>query len=139
LFQLDIQHAWLRNSFWQAAGQNELERAFAAARRYSRKSRAKSTWRAYESDWQQFESWCGTVALATLPADPDTIAMFVASQAASGLSPSTLTRRLAAIRLSLRGRKTPRQSLHCLNCAKHNSNRSGNTTTTARNGWGMFD
>lgn len=78
---------------------NEFDRAFAAARRYARKSRAKSTWRAYRSDWQQFESWCGTVGLATLPAEPETIAMFVARQAADGLNPSTLTRRLAAIRL----------------------------------------
>ena len=78
---------------------NELERAFAAARRYACKSRAKSTCRAYRSDWQQFEAWCGTVGLATLPAKPNTIAMFVASQAAGGLSPSTLARRLAAIRL----------------------------------------
>ena len=78
---------------------NELERAFAAARRYAQKSRAKSTWRAYRSDWQQFESWCGNVGLATLPAEPETIPMFVASQATAGLNPSTLTRRLAAIRL----------------------------------------
>lgn len=77
----------------------ELDRAFAAARRYARKSRAKSTWRAYCRDWQQFEAWYGTVDLATLPAEPETIAMFVASQAADGLSPSTLARRLAAIRL----------------------------------------
>ena len=78
---------------------NELDRAFSAARRYARRSRAKSTCRAYRSDWQQFEFWCGTVGLATLPAEPETIAMFVASQAADGLNPSTLTRRLAAIRL----------------------------------------
>lgn len=77
----------------------EIDRAFAAARKYARMSRAKSTWRAYFSDWQQFESWCGAVGLMTLPAKPETIAMFVASQAAGGLSPSTLTRRLAAIRL----------------------------------------
>lgn len=77
----------------------ELAQAFAAARQYARMSRAKSTWRAYRCDWQQFESWCGTVGLATLPAEPDTIAMFIASQAADGLNPSTLTRRLAAIRL----------------------------------------
>ena len=77
----------------------ELDRAFSAARQYARKSRANSTWRAYRSDWQQFEGWCGAVGLATLPAEPETIAMFVASQAAGGLSPSTLTRRLAAIRL----------------------------------------
>ena len=34
-----------------------------------------------------------------MPAEPETVAMFVASQAARGLSPSTLMRRLAAIRL----------------------------------------
>ncbi len=77
----------------------ELDQALDAARRYSRKSRADSTWRAYRSDWRQFEAWCQTVALPSLPADPDTVAMFVASQADDGLNPSTLNRRLAAIRL----------------------------------------
>jgi site-specific recombinase XerD len=77
----------------------ELENAFAAARRYAKKSRADSTWRAYENDWRQFEAWCAKVNLPALPADPDTVAMFVASQADDGLNPSTLTRRLAAIRL----------------------------------------
>ena len=56
----------------------ELDRAFAAARRYARKSRAKNIWRAYRSDWQQFESWRRTIGLAILPAEPDTVAMFVA-------------------------------------------------------------
>lgn len=79
--------------------ENNLEQAFAAARRYARNSRAKSTWRAYRSDWQQFEAWCQTVSLQPLPAEPQTIAMFVASQAADSLNPSTLTRRLSAIRL----------------------------------------
>ena len=82
-----------------ALAQLELDQALDAARRYSRKSRADSTWRAYRSDWRQFEGWCQTVALPSLPADPDTVAMFVASQAADGLNPSTLNRRLAAIRL----------------------------------------
>ena len=77
----------------------ELESAFAAAKRYAKKSRADSTWRAYENDWRQFEAWCTKVNLPALPADPDTVAMFVASQAADGLNPSTLDRRLAAIRL----------------------------------------
>ena len=58
----------------------ELDRAFAAARRYARKSRAKNIWRAYRSDWQQFEAWCQTVGLQPLPADPETIAIFVANQ-----------------------------------------------------------
>ena len=77
----------------------EFDRAFAAARQYARMSRAKSTWRAYRCDWLQFEAWCKTLGLQPLPALPETIAMFVASQATGGLNPSTLTRRLAAIRL----------------------------------------
>lgn len=79
--------------------QVELQNAFSAAKRYAKKSRADSTWRAYENDWRQFEAWCTKVELPPLPADPDTVAMFVASQAADGLNPSTLDRRLAAIRL----------------------------------------
>lgn len=79
--------------------QLELDQALNAAKQYSRKSRADSTWRAYGSDWRQFEAWCQTVALPSLPADPDTVAMFIASQASNGLSPSTLNRRLAAVRL----------------------------------------
>lgn len=82
-----------------ALAQIELDQALQAAKRYSRKSRADSTWRAYQSDWRQFEAWCQTVALPVLPAEPDTVAMFVAAQAANGLNPSTLNRRLAAIRL----------------------------------------
>ena len=77
----------------------ERKRAFTEARRYAKKSRSDRTRRAYRSDWAAFEAWCQTVALAPLPAEPETVAMFVASQAADGLSPSTLTRRLAAIRL----------------------------------------
>lgn len=91
----------------KALTKQALKRAFAEARRYAKKSRAKSTWRAYENDWAQFEVWCQSVALDALPAEPDTVAMFVASQAASGLSPSTITRRLAAIRLVHLGANQP--------------------------------
>ena len=77
----------------------ELDQAMATAQRYAKKSRSEATWRAYRNDWRQFEAWCGRVRLASLPAEPDTVAMFVAQQADSGLNPSTLTRRLAAIRL----------------------------------------
>jgi len=78
---------------------NELDRAFAAARQYALKSRANSTWRAYRSDWQQFEIWCRSVGLQVLPAAPETVSLFIAIQATAGLNPSTLTRRLSAIRL----------------------------------------
>ena len=53
----------------------ELDTAFAAARQYARMSRAKSTWRAYRCDWLQFEAWCKTFGLQTLPTLPETIAL----------------------------------------------------------------
>ena len=79
--------------------QIELDEAFAAAKHYAQKARADSTWRAYQSDWRQFEAWCVKLDLEALPATPETVSMFVASQAAAGLNPSTLNRRLCAIRL----------------------------------------
>jgi site-specific recombinase XerD len=77
----------------------ELETAREAAEMYAKGSRAASTWRAYESDWRTFHAWCRTVDRAALPAEPATVALFLAAQAKLGIAPSTLGRRLAAIRL----------------------------------------
>ncbi|MEM7690970.1 MAG: tyrosine-type recombinase/integrase [Pseudomonadota bacterium] len=82
-----------------ALAQIELNQAMAAAKRYAEKSRSDATWRAYRNDWRQFDTWCRGVGVPSLPATAETISMFLASQADTGLSPSTLTRRLAAIRL----------------------------------------
>ena len=79
--------------------QIELENALRAATRYAENSRSPNTWRAYKSDWRIYETWCQSVDLESLPAEPETVAMFVAAQADKGLSPSTLRRRLAAIQL----------------------------------------
>lgn len=79
--------------------QARLEKALDQARLYATKSRADSTWRAYKSDWRIFEAWCDSVALPPLPAEAETLAMFVAHEGSEGRSPSTITRRLAAIRL----------------------------------------
>jgi site-specific recombinase XerD len=61
---------------------------------------APGTARAYRADWRVFEGWCAARALTALPAAPETIALFLASQAQAGLKVSTLERRLAAIRLA---------------------------------------
>lgn len=82
-----------------ALTQIELENAFSAAKRYASKSRSDNTWRAYRSDWRRFEAWTERAGLPCLPAETDTVAMFAASEADAGRSPSTITRRLAAIRL----------------------------------------
>lgn len=79
--------------------QIELENALRAATRYAENSRSPNTWRAYQSDWRIYEAWCRSVDLESLPAEPETVAMFIAAQADTGLSPSTLRRRLAAIQL----------------------------------------
>jgi len=76
-----------------------LEEAQAAALSYARGSRAASTWRAYESDWRVFVAWCRAVHRPALPADASSVALFLAAEAKRGLAPSTLGRRLAAIRL----------------------------------------
>src|SRR5882762_4810108 len=76
-----------------------IQEAAADAEVFVTASRAASTWRAYESDWRIFIAWCQTMDLAALPAAPLTVAMFLAAQAKNGTAPSTLNRRLAAIRL----------------------------------------
>jgi integrase len=84
-----------------------LEEAREVAAAYAKGSRAASTWRAYESDWRIFAAWCRSARCATLPAQPRTVALFLAAQAKLGFAPSTLERRLAAIRLMHVGAKLP--------------------------------
>jgi site-specific recombinase XerD len=84
-----------------------LEAAQVAAQEYARGSRAASTWRAYEADWKAFLAWCQSVEQAALPATPTTVAPFLAAQATLGFAPSTLGRRLAAIRLMHVGARLP--------------------------------
>ena len=84
-----------------------LEHAREAAAKYARSSRAPSSWRAYESDWRIFTAWCRKVGQPALPATSSTVALFVAAQAKLGMAPSTLGRRLAAIRLMHVGARFP--------------------------------
>ncbi len=85
----------------------DLNKARDAADRFFSQSRADSTWRAYRSDWRIFIDWCASIDRPALPADPETLVLFLASQADLGLNPSTLTRRLAAIRLVHIGNEYP--------------------------------
>ena len=67
------------------------------ARRYADASRAATTQRAYNSDWQRFVAWCTARGLEALPADPRAVAVFLATEAEAGAAPPTVGRRLAAI------------------------------------------
>jgi hypothetical protein len=72
-----------------------LEGEIDTARRYAEAAHAASTRRAYASDWRRFTAWCSARGLETLPADPRSVAVFLAAEA--GAAPPTIGRRLAAI------------------------------------------
>ncbi|OQW99748.1 MAG: hypothetical protein BWK73_49885 [Thiothrix lacustris] len=59
---------------------------------------SSATRRAYRVDVQIFATWCEERGVLAIPATAMTIADFLASQAQEGISPSTLNRRIAAIR-----------------------------------------
>jgi integrase len=63
---------------------------------FREKAKAPNTRRAYHSDWEHFLRWCGTRGRAALPSTPDTVAWYLAENAAK-LKVATLQRRLAAI------------------------------------------
>lgn len=70
-------------------------------KRHIYNSKASSTRKAYLSDWNIFVEWCDRSGEATpLPAIPITVALFLNSQDKQGFAPSTLNRRLAAIKLA---------------------------------------
>jgi len=77
-----------------------VQAEFDSARGYMEASRSTATKRAYGSDWRIFTVWALERGISPLPASPSTICAFLASQAETGLSSSTLGRRLASIKLA---------------------------------------
>jgi len=76
-----------------------LGRDAQAARDYASEALAPATRDAYRADIELFRSWCGPRGVVAVPASPEVVASFAASQAEQGLKPSTISRRLAAIRM----------------------------------------
>ena len=64
---------------------------------YVQAGKAGSTRRAYASDWQDFLAWADWRGLAGLPAEPSTVALYLAALAVDGKRPATIERRRAAI------------------------------------------
>jgi len=67
-----------------------------------RRSRSEATLTAYRSDWADFETWCDGLGLPCLPAQPGTVAAYLAELADPSddrdpLAMSTIQRRVAAI------------------------------------------
>lgn len=78
-------------------GPAELEELLEAAHEYVRSSRAANTVRAYQSDWRAFSSWCEHRQRRPLPAEPETICLYLVALARTGAHAVTIQRRLAAI------------------------------------------
>ncbi|PIE44005.1 MAG: hypothetical protein CSA50_02350 [Gammaproteobacteria bacterium] len=70
---------------------------------------SESTRRAYTHDLTIFVRWCQKKHLDPVPADAGVIADFLADQANQGIAPSTLNRRIAAIKYAheARGFQSP--------------------------------
>ena len=73
-----------------------LAHSFNRAEAYARASKAENTRRGYRSDWSQFEAWCQGAGLDSLPARPETVALYI-SHLAESHKPATIGRHLAAI------------------------------------------
>ena len=56
-----------------------------------------NTRRVYAAQWKLFDKWCGDVGLHPLPAEPLTVARYLAARAGSGASIATLRLATSAI------------------------------------------
>src|SRR5690349_7044181 len=73
---------------------------------------AKGTRRVYISDFQLFTAWCLPRNIDPKNATPEAIAVFLANQFEAGRHPSTLNRRLAAIRFAYKALNKPSPTEH---------------------------
>ena len=56
-----------------------------------------NTRRVYGAQWRRFTDWCDEVGLASLPAEPLTVARYLAARAGSGASIATIRLATSAI------------------------------------------
>jgi len=59
------------------------------AANFARQDKAPATRAAYKSDFGAFQKWCARRGVASLPALPETVAGFLASEAEVGLKAAT--------------------------------------------------
>jgi integrase len=67
------------------------------ARDLARASRAPNTLRAYRADWRHFTGWASANGLESLPARPETVAIYLAGLAGGAAGAVTIQRRLSSI------------------------------------------
>ena len=75
----------------------EVVDALASVRDYIAAEKAPNTRRSYASDLADFRAWCEASGQAWLPAEPLTVAQYLASLADRGMKAATIARRATAI------------------------------------------
>src|SRR5919109_153663 len=75
-----------------------LTDALNAAREFALGEKADRTRKGYAADFRDFAEWCVSIHMQPLPAEPATVAAYLASLVDRKLKASTIRRRLAAIR-----------------------------------------
>ena len=80
-----------------AAADPRLARLTETAKAYAHAARSENTARAYDSDWRQFASWLRRNGFSELPPAPQTVGLYLATQAEAGTRAATLERRLSGI------------------------------------------
>jgi hypothetical protein len=68
------------------------------AKDFARASKAAATRCVYRKDFARFTAWCDQRRIPPIPVAPETVAAFLAAEAARGIKPATIGRRVAAIR-----------------------------------------
>lgn len=89
-----------------------LEPLADAARGFAVEARAGRTRDAYRAQWAAFTAWCSAHGLSSMPAAPESVALYLTARANDGRKVATLAQALAAISQvhQLAGHTSPRTS-----------------------------
>ena len=81
------------------------------ASEFIEQSKAANTIRAYKSDWNHFQVWCTVHGQSSLPASPETVALYLTDLAATHKT-ATIVRRVSAVSQAhqIAGLETPTKS-----------------------------
>jgi site-specific recombinase XerD len=89
-----------------------IDQLRADARAAAEASRAPSSERAYAADWRDFCAFVARIGRQRLPAEAETVALYVADLARRGRRPATIARKLAAIAVYHRSMEHPAPTDH---------------------------
>src|SRR5450755_2451846 len=89
-----------------------IDQLRADARAAAEASRAPSSERAYAADWRDFCAFAARIGRQRLPAEPETVALYVADLTRRGRRPATIARKLAAITVYHRSTDHPTPTDH---------------------------